>query len=315
MTELISDEKGFAAAVINALSSHICVIDKNGVIVAVNRSWQNFAIENPPVSNYTGVGTDYLQVCRNAKGPGSEGAEKFAFGVQAILEGDSKMFQMEYPCHSPTKNRWFLGRVTPLKTRQQGAVISHATITDRKMLEFKLERLALIDSLTNLPNRRYFLKIANLEVERVRRFGQAAAVVMMDLDHFKAINDTYGHAAGDETLRWLSRACKKTLRKTDIFARFGGEEFVIVLPGTNETDACYVAELLRRVICETPVERVKKQFGITASFGVSEIRAGDKTVDECLSRADAALYAAKEEGRNCVMSFVANHRELQTSSS
>jgi len=68
---------------------------------------------------------------------------------------------------------------------------------------------------------------------------------MMDIDHFKAINDTYGHAAGDEALRWLSRVCKKTLRKIDIFARIGGEEFVIVLPGTNETDACCVAELLR----------------------------------------------------------------------
>jgi diguanylate cyclase (GGDEF)-like protein len=311
MTTPILEAKGFAAAVIDALSSHICVLNKDGVIVVVNRAWQNFTVENPPVSNRTGVGAHYLEVCRIASGPGSEEAEKFALGIQSVLEGKTELFQMEYPCHSPTQNRWFLGRVTPLKTRQWGAVISHMTITDRRLLEFDLVRLAATDSLTGLPNRRYFLETANLEVERVRRFGAAASVVMIDLDHFKAVNDTYGHAAGDEALRCFAQVCKRRLRQIDMLARIGGEEFVIMLPGTNEAGAVSVAEKLRHVLCETPVKSGQDQFNMTASFGVAEIRAVDRGVDECLGRADSALYAAKRAGRNRVMSFSAVPREAQ----
>lgn len=305
MTMQIQEETGFASAVIDALSSHICVVDKDSVIVTVNRAWQNFAFENPPVSSRTGVGTNYLKVCRIASGPGSENAEKFGLGVASVLAGKTELFQMEYPCHSPTKYRWFLGRVTPLKTKQRGAVISHMTITDRKLLEFELARLAATDSLTGLPNRRYFLETANLEVARVKRFGSAASVMMIDLDHFKTVNDTYGHAGGDEALRYFTQVCKKLLRQIDVFARIGGEEFAILLPGTNTAGAVSLAEKLRVAVFETPVNSNKNQFNITASFGVAEVRVDEKEVDQCLGRADSALYAAKKAGRNCVMSFAA----------
>jgi diguanylate cyclase (GGDEF)-like protein len=313
VTTPILEKKRFAAAILDALSSHICVIDKDGVIVAVNRAWQNFTVENPPISAGTGVGAHYLKVCRSASGPGSEGAANFASGAQSVLEGKTELFQMEYPCHSPTHNRWFVGDVTPLNKPKRGAVISHTTITDRKLLEFELARLAATDSLTGLPNRRYFLETANLEVERVRRFGTAASLVMIDLDHFKAVNDTYGHPVGDEALHSLAQVCKKLLRQIDVIARIGGEEFVIMLPGTNETEAVAVAEKLRHAVCETSVKSGQSQFNITASFGVAEIRADEKGVDECLGRADSALYAAKRGGRNCVMTFAAMPREVRQS--
>ena len=303
MTTPILEAQGFAAAVIDALSAHICVVNKDSVIVSVNRAWRKFAVENPPVSNRVGVGTDYLDVCRGASGPGSEEAAKFSSGVSSVFEGNSEFFQMEYPCHSPTQNRWFLGDVTPLKNERKGAVISHTTITDRKLLELELVRLAATDSLTGLPNRRYFLENSNLEVERVRRFGTAASVVMIDLDYFKAANDKHGHAAGDEALRCLAEICKKLLRQIDVLARIGGEEFVILLPGTDEIGAVGVAEKLRHAVYETPVTSGQSQFNIAASFGVAEVRASDKGVDDGLGRADAALYAAKRAGRNCVMSF------------
>jgi PleD family two-component response regulator len=112
----------------------------------------------------------------------------------------------------------------PLKTKARGAVISHKTVTDRKLLEFELERLAATDSLTDLPNRRHLLGTVNLEVERVRRFGAAASVVMIDLDQFKVVSDTCGHTVGDEALRCLTQAHKKCLRQIDVLARIGGEE-------------------------------------------------------------------------------------------
>jgi diguanylate cyclase (GGDEF)-like protein len=126
---------------------------------------------------------------------------------------------------------------------------------------------------------------------------------MIDLDYFKAVNDKHGHAAGDEALRCMAEICKKRLRQIDVLARIGGEEFVIMLPGTDEIGAVSVAEKLRRAVYETPVTSGQNQFNIAASFGVAEVRASDKGVDDGLGRADAALYAAKRAGRNCVMNF------------
>jgi diguanylate cyclase (GGDEF)-like protein len=295
------DQGDFAAAVLDALSSHICVLDKDGVIVAVNRSWRDFARDNPPVSNRAGVGTCYLDACRSASGPGSEEAIPFAAGVAAVLAGETDFFQLEYPCHSPTERRWFLGRVTPLNLREGGAVVSHVDITDRKLLELELMKLAATDVLTGLPNRRFFLEVAGREIEYVRRFGVPTSLVMIDLDRFKATNDTYGHAAGDEALRSVADACLALIRKIDVLARFGGEEFILMLPRTDETRAFRVAEKLRIAIQETRIG--DRQFRLTASFGVTEIFPDDRTIEDGLLRADAALYAAKRSGRNRVVAF------------
>jgi len=305
MTQPIQDSNGFAEAVIDALSSNICVTDKDGVIVAVNRAWRSFGDENSPKSPCLGIGADYLKVCQEASGPGSEGAMQFASGLESVLNGRAELFQMEYPCHSPTEDRWFLGRATPLKLEGRGAVISHANITQRKLLELELLRLAETDELTGLPNRRYFLDAANLEVERVRRFGASASLMMIDVDRFKAVNDGYGHAAGDAALRHLAAAVQKSLRQIDMAARLGGEEFAVMLPGTRERAAVTVAEKLRRAVSATPVRAGQSQFTIFASFGVAEVRAEDTGAEACLARADAALFEAKRAGRNRVVSAAA----------
>jgi diguanylate cyclase (GGDEF)-like protein len=218
-----------------------------------------------------------------------------------VLERRSERFQMEYPCHSPTENRWFLGNVTPLDEGQRGAVVSHMTITERKLLELQLVKIASTDPLTALPNRRYFEEVGDREVERVSRFATPASVVMIDLDYFKAVNDGYGHGGGDEALRCVARTCAPLLRQIDVIARIGGEEFAILLPGTTEAGAARAAEKLRRALSEAIVEYGAHRFRLTASFGVSALDPRDHDIKEALARADAALYAAKSAGRNCVM--------------
>jgi diguanylate cyclase (GGDEF)-like protein len=292
------ERTGFAAAVIDALASHICVTDQHGVIIAVNRAWRRFGEENSGGLCKSDLGTHYLRVCQSSSGPGADEANDFALGVRAVLEGQSELFELEYPCHSPTESRWFLGRVTPIGVEQGGAVVSHLNITARKLMEFELAKLASTDPLTGLPNRRYFLEAASREFEHIRRFGGSASVVMIDLDHFKALNDTYGHAAGDEALRSVTRACR--LRDTDVLARWGGEEFVALLPGTDEEGALIVAEKLRCAVSEEPIEVGSTNITVTASLGVAQVWSHDKAIDEALGRADRALYTAKKAGRNRV---------------
>jgi diguanylate cyclase (GGDEF)-like protein len=291
-----------AASVLDALASQICVIDKDGRIVAVNRAWQKFGAENASEPGHSDIGTDYVEICKGACGPGADEADDFAKGVQAVLAGKTDLFQMEYPCHSAAKFRWFLGRITPLDGLD-GAVISHLDITDRKLMEFELARLASTDALTGLPNRRYFLDVANREVERMRRFSVSASVIMIDLDHFKDVNDTYGHATGDEVLRSSSRALQQRLREIDVLARLGGEEFVVVLPETDAQGAASAAEKLRCSLTNATVDSGDNEIKMTASFGVAQVRSDDKSVDDVLDRADSALFEAKHSGRNCVRVF------------
>ena len=298
----IPEQSGFADAVIDALSSNLCVIDENGVIVTVNRAWRDFVTDNPPVSANAGIGSNYLRICEAAVGPGSEEARAFAAGIRSVLDGETELFQMEYPCPSPVENRWFLGRVTPL-AGLRGAVISHGVITERKLLEFELIRLATTDPLTGLPNRRFFQEAANLEVERVNRFGAFAAVAMLDIDHFKAINDRHGHASGDQALVRVTRSCSALVRKIDVFARIGGEEFALLLPGTDEAGAAAMAEKLREAIAQTRILAGGKLIAVNGSFGVAQVHAGDRDIDDCLSRADRTPYAAKAAGRDRVVRF------------
>jgi diguanylate cyclase (GGDEF)-like protein len=305
----ILHSKGFAVAVIDALSSHICVVDRYGVITAVNRAWRNFREQNAGNACSTDIGAHYLETCKRAEGPGSEEADAFAEGVQSVLAGGSELFGLEYPCHSATKARWFLGRATPLAIAKGGAVISHIDITDRKLMEFELSRLAATDSLTGLPNRRYFIETANREVERVRRFGTSTSVVMIDLDHFKSVNDTYGHAMGDQALCSFAQTCKKSLRPTDLLARLGGEEFAVLLPGAGAESGVGVAEMLRRSVAETAIEGSHGSINVTSSSGVTEILRSDRSIDDALRRADLALYAAKRAGRNCVMQHTDHHSD------
>jgi diguanylate cyclase (GGDEF)-like protein len=303
---------GLAAAIIDALTSHICVVDPNGMIFAVNRAWRIFAAANSEGRPFDSIGVNYLNVCRASVGPASVEATTFSDGLRAVLQQKLEFFQIEYPCHSPKEQRWFLVRVSPLRDRSfsinagnVGAVVSHMNVTDRKLVELEYAKLAATDPLTGIPNRRFFEDFAKLDIERGLRFGKPSSLLMVDLDNFKGINDTYGHAAGDEVLRRVGSLGTTSFRSCDLLARLGGEEFVALLSGTDEWGAIMAAEKLRAAIEKLSIVSGTSSISITASIGVSSILTEDQTVEHALLQADKALYLAKREGRNCVRSFSA----------
>lgn len=185
--------------------------------------------------------------------------------------------------------------------RRVGAEVVFVDISARKAMEAELTRLATTDALTGIANRRYFMVQAETELARVQRFGQVAAVMMLDLDFFKKINDTYGHAVGDAVLVAFAGVMRHAVRKVDYLGRLGGEEFAILLPGSSLDDAGKLAERLGKATALQTVTAEGHEISVTVSIGIARMLATDSSPDLALARADAALYRAKAAGRNCVM--------------
>lgn len=168
----------------------------------------------------------------------------------------------------------------------------------------ELERRAYTDYLTNLANRRYFLEQAEKELKRLHRHGGKLSILMLDIDHFKQINDCYGHKVGDTVLKQLAQVCLTCLRDLDIVGRIGGEEFAILMPDTDIDHSIQAAERLRATIASTQVSpNGVEPFHITVSLGVATLIDKDASIDTLLNQADQALYQAKNEGRNRVISY------------
>ena len=165
----------------------------------------------------------------------------------------------------------------------------------------KLTLLATLDSLTGAYNRRHFIEVANTEMSRSMRSGRPLGIMMIDIDHFKMINDSYGHSAGDEALKKVVKTCLDTLRPGDIFGRLGGEEFAVILPDTDIQLCVNVAERLRSSVEQLSIESPPHQFSVTLSIGVCSATGNDNTLEHLLHIADQGLYKAKHEGRNKVV--------------
>ena len=171
-----------------------------------------------------------------------------------------------------------------------------ALLESRRTAEH-FEQLASYDSLTQAYNRRMFMIRANEELSQCRRNGQAFSLLSIDLDHFKQINDTYGHAGGDEALRYVSRCVRTALRDFDAFGRIGGEEFAIALSGVNQEQAIVISNRLREIVADGTIEHEGKSFSVTLSGGVTTASESD-SLESMFQSADVALYEAKNSGRN-----------------
>jgi diguanylate cyclase (GGDEF)-like protein/PAS domain S-box-containing protein len=198
---------------------------------------------------------------------------------------------------------WLDMNIVPLRDAQ-GRVTHFAAIardlTSTKRLQEDLSHMASTDALTGLLNRRRFLSEAETEFRRARRYRRELAVVMLDIDHFKAINDTHGHFTGDQVLTVLSRHAQGLLRDSDRIGRWGGEEFALLMPETSLGGAATLAERLRAELAEITMPSPEGPFRFTASIGVTVRGDKDADIQGVMQRADAALYAAKHGGRNRV---------------
>lgn len=200
------------------------------------------------------------------------------------------------------KEKWgrCLSKPVPVNENE---IIYNGVIIDisiQKKMEEDLRILATTDALTGAFNRRHFLHMAEVELTRASRYGSPMSVLMVDLDHFKTVNDTYGHAGGDAVLRHFVDIVGNHLRNTDVLGRIGGEEFAVLMPETLGAGAQVLAERIRRDLEKAKIEWGEHTICVTASFGVASLGDDDETILDLMARADRGLYTAKGNGRNCV---------------
>lgn len=191
-------------------------------------------------------------------------------------------------------------RIQERRTSEGGLVGFRLDITQLKRQERELSRIAWSDSLTGAMNRHRFTELASNEIDRAKRHGSEVSLLLLDVDHFKQVNDSNGHAAGDEVLKGLVERWNHGLRSHDLIGRIGGEEFCILLPEVGAEEAAHVAERLRTVIAELPFAFEGQLLRVTVSIGVATLAAGDDLLG-LMRRADNALYEAKQRGRDCFM--------------
>ncbi|MCR6665897.1 MAG: PAS domain S-box protein [Methyloversatilis sp.] len=293
-------DRQLKTAALNAITAHVAVLDKRGVIVETNSSWRAFAERGGYTGNMTFIGVNYLDALARCDRDEAPHAEAACEGILSVMLGRSALFQMEYACHAPHERQWFSLKVTPMDAARERVLLSHENITRIKLAEEAVRILANTDALTGLANRRHFFEVAEEEFVRARRYGTPLTVLMADLDHFKRINDHFGHAGGDAVLCSFAIILSSLLRDSDSAGRLGGEEFAVLLPHTALDGARAFAERLMERVAENPPEFDGQPAHYTLSIGIGELMPDCLDFSALLRKADEALYRAKSGGRNRV---------------
>jgi diguanylate cyclase (GGDEF)-like protein/PAS domain S-box-containing protein len=222
--------------------------------------------------------------------------------VRQLLQTVHDVRDIEVPMRT-AQGRDFVAEIAAIMIHYAGTptvLVAVNDVTQRKQLEARLLQQANTDELTGIDNRRHFFNQAEQEIRRARRFGRTVSVMMIDLDHFKKINDTLGHAVGDLVLQEVVKAIRQCLRETDIVGRLGGEEFAALLPETGLEAASEVANRMAQAIANHPIVTAKATVPCTVSIGLAHMKPDETALDVMLQRADEALYRAKHNGRNRV---------------
>jgi len=281
------------AALLDAMPDATAILDGVGTIVAVNRAWRMFTLDNGGTTDATGVGVNYLDVCRRAAAAGCQDAVAASAGLVAVLGGETVECDLEYACPSPAVGRWFVLRFTPIAGPEPGVLVSHMNISRRKIAEGDLERRASEDPLTRLANRALFSqRLTSALTRRSARTARAdVGLLYLDLDGFKPVNDTFGHAAGDEVLQAVAVRLKLLTRPQDTAARLGGDEFAVLAPRIAAHGLALLAARIEEALAEPHVIH-GNTVEVSASVGAYLAGPGENVV-AALNRADEAMYVAK----------------------
>ena len=290
-------DRGALQSVLDSLHEQVAVIDISGKIMMVNHAWEQTGQEGGMAQGVRFVGMNYLDICRSAGYEGLEDAISSYEGIRGVLDGHSESFSFEYRCDTPQGERWFLMNATPFSRTSGGAVILHMDITGRKLQESKIHRLAHYDELTGAANRRWFYEEAQRVLTSAEHDLTTFSLLYLDLDNFKEVNDRYGHACGDALLRLVSARLQSLLREGDLLARFGGDEFVLLLRGVSELEVSAVTERYEQALAAPFVIGNQPLVGV-ASLGAVSYPEHGKTVDELLRYADTAMYREKANRRS-----------------
>ncbi len=289
------------ADVLNIVLDHITqgmvVVGPDYRTLAFNRHFE-VMFQLPPGS--VEVGADFRDILKVWAAETGQDQQMLDYAIFQLDEPNN--FEFEFPQSIKGEIRWCLLTHNPLPSK--GFVRTFTDITKRKALEASLLKLSREDPLTGLFNRRTLMDALEEEMKRVQRYQRTMSILMMDIDHFKKINDRWGHATGDEVLRSFAAVCQRTLRENDKIGRWGGEEFVMLLPETGHVEAEQVANRLRSQVAAMAV--ASRPSGslvqVTVSIGVTTSLAED-TLESVLGRADQAMYDAKQAGRDQVISW------------
>lgn len=284
----------FQQAVFDSISAQIAVLDHAGTIIQTNAAWQQYASE---FGCEESVGECYMAVLADMVAQGQEVSQAVGGGLAAVAAGDLPVFHTEEPVQSHCSKRWFTIKVTPVNDEAHRMVVTHEDVSVLKRAELASRALANIDTLTGALSRQHFMSLAEQELARSQRYEFPLVVLMLDLDYFKQVNDSYGHSAGDAVLQGFVQTVVSVLRESDTIGRIGGEEFAVLLPNTTKEGGCVLANRILEGVRANPVEAGGKRISYTVSIGAGAL-SGHMPFADLLAQCDAALYRAKNGGRD-----------------
>lgn len=298
--EALLNSVRFQQAVFDSLSSQIAVLNRQGAVLQTNVAWWKYAVDNGFAEVPACTGGNYLDMLNSMTANHKETALAVAAGIASVVSNEVAYFQLQNPFFTPADKRWFSLKVTPVHDVEGRMVVSHEDVTKLKAAELASLTLANIDALTGAHSRRHFMNLAEQEVARSKRYELPLMLLMLDLDHFKLINDHHGHATGDAVLQGFVQTVTSVLRESDFIGRIGGEEFAVLLPNTTTEGGCALAQRIIESVRASRVEVNGEVIPFTVSVGAACL-AGDTSFSALMGLADAALYQAKNGGRDRLM--------------
>lgn len=287
----------FQQAVFDSLAAQIAVLDRHGSVIQTNAVWRNYAFKMGFAQSPQFCGGNFLEILDRMTGRNQKTTQAASAGIASVVTGGASSFQLAEPLFSPLDERWFMMRVMPVHDISERVVVSLEDVTELKAAELASLTLANTDVLTGALSRRNFLNLAEQELARSVRYGLPLMVLMLDLDHFKRINDHYGHAAGDAVLVGFVKIVMDVLRESDLIGRIGGEEFSVLLPNTSLEGGRALAQRIIECVRTHPVEVAGERIAYTVSVGAGCL-SSETAFATLLGVADAALYRAKNGGRD-----------------